>query len=144
MKLLFVCHGNICRSPMAEFVMKDLVRKAGKEHLFIIDSAAVSREEIGNGIHYGTRNILHRYHIPYTEHHARQITSIDGEEFDLILCMDASNIRYAKRILPEKYHGKIKTLMNRNIADPWYTGNFEETYRDVLEGCQHLLNELES
>ena len=129
---------------MAEFVMKDLVRKAGKEHLFIIDSAAVSREEIGNGIHYGTRNILHRYHIPYTEHYARQITPKDGEEFDLILCMDASNIRYAKRILPDKYHGKIKTLMNRNIADPWYTGNFEETYRDVLEGCQHLLNELES
>ncbi len=143
MKLLFICHGNICRSPMAEFVMKDLVRNLNKDSEYFIDSAAVSREEIGNGIHYGTRGILNKYHIPYTEHKARQLTVKDAETFDLILCMDASNIRYAQRLIPQAYHHKIRTLLNRNIADPWYTGNFEDTYSDVLEGCIKLMHELE-
>lgn len=141
-KLLFICHGNICRSPMAEFVMKDLVRKAQRSDEFVIDSAAVSREEIGNGIHYGTKEILNRYHIPYTPHYARQMTKKDADDFDLILCMDQSNIRYALRIAGNQNAHKIRTLLNRNIADPWYTGNFEETYQDVLEGCRNLLNQL--
>lgn len=142
MKLLFICHGNICRSPMAEFVMKDLVRKAQRSDEFVIDSAAVSREEIGNGIHYGTKEILNRYHIPYTSHYTRQMTKKDADDFDLILCMDQSNIRYALRIAGNQNAHKIRTLLNRNIADPWYTGNFEETYQDVLEGCRNLLNQL--
>lgn len=139
MKLLFICHGNICRSPMAEFVMKDLVQKAHCSNEFVIDSAAVSREEIGNGIHWGTKEILNKYHIPYTNHRARQITVQDAEFYDLILCMDQSNIRYALRIIGPKYAHKVKMLLDRNIADPWYTGDFEETYQDILEGCQKLL-----
>ena len=141
-KILFICHGNICRSPMAESVMTHLVTQAKRDHEFEIDSAAVSREEIGNGVHYGTKEILRKYNIPCIPHRARQITEKDAEHFDLILCMDASNIRYAQRLLSEKYHTKIKTLLNRNIADPWYTGNFEETYRDVVEGCTQLMKKL--
>lgn len=142
MKLLFICHGNICRSPMAEFVMKDLVQKAHCSNEFVIDSAAVSREEIGNGIHWGTKEILNKYHIPYTNHRARQITVQDAEFYDLILCMDQSNIRYALRIIGPKYAQKVKMLLDRNIADPWYTGDFEETYQDILEGCQKLLKNI--
>lgn len=141
-KILFICHGNICRSPMAESVMTHLVTQAKRNHEFVIDSAAVSREEIGNGVHYGTREILRKYNIPCIDHHARQLTKEDAEYFDLILCMDLSNIRYAQRLVPLKHHHKIRTLLNRNIADPWYTGNFEETYRDVLSGCTQLLKEL--
>ena len=142
-KLLFICHGNICRSPMAEFVMKDLVRKANLESDYFIDSAAVSREEIGNGIHIGTRKILEKHNIPYTHHKARQITKKDAEEFDWIICMDHSNIRYAKRLVSDIHHHKIRTLLHRDIADPWYTGNFETTFQDVFEGCTKLINELE-
>ena len=141
-KILFICHGNICRSPMAESVMTYLVKQNNRIHEFEIDSAAVSREEIGNGVHYGTKEILRKYNIPCIPHRARQITKEDAEHFDLILCMDASNIRYAQRLIPEQYHHKITTLLHRNIADPWYTGNFEETYRDVVEGCTQLLNKL--
>jgi protein-tyrosine phosphatase len=141
-KILFICHGNICRSPMAESVMTHLVTQAKRNHEFVIDSAAVSREEIGNGVHYGTREILRKYNIPCIDHHARQLTKEDAEYFDLILCMDLSNIRYAQRLVPLKHHHKIRTLLNRNIADPWYTGNFEETYRDVLSGCTQLLEKL--
>jgi protein-tyrosine phosphatase len=141
-KILFICHGNICRSPMAESVMTHLVTQAKRNHEFVIDSAAVSREEIGNGVRYGTREILRKYNIPCIDHHARQLTKEDAEYFDLILCMDLSNIRYAQRLVPLKHHHKIRTLLNRNIADPWYTGNFEETYRDVLSGCTQLLEKL--
>lgn len=141
-RLLFICHGNICRSPMAEFVMKDIVQKAGKKQDYFIDSAAVSREEIGNGIHYGTKSILKQHNIPFDAHTARQMTKLDAEQFDLILCMDASNIRYAKQIAPAHTHHKIRTLLPRNIADPWYTGNFDETYSDIQEGCQMLFEQL--
>ena len=127
---------------MAESVMTHLVTQTKRNHEFVIDSAAVSREEIGNGVHYGTREILRKYNIPCIDHHARQLTKEDAEYFDLILCMDLSNIRYAQRLIPLKHHHKIRTLLNRNIADPWYTGNFEETYRDVLSGCTQLLKEL--
>ena len=127
---------------MAEFVMKDLVQKAHCSKEFVIDSAAVSREEIGNGIHWGTKEILNKYHLPYTNHRARQITVQDAEFYDLILCMDQSNIRYALRIIGPKYAQKVKMLLDRNIADPWYTGDFEETYQDILEGCQKLLKNI--
>ena len=142
MKLLFICHGNICRSPMAEFVMKDLVQKAHCSNEFVIDSAAVSREEIGNGIHWGTKEILNKYHIPYTNHRARQITVQDAEFYDLILCMDQSNIRYALRIIGPKYAQKVKMLLDRNIADPWYTGDFESTYNDIMLGLNAFIEYL--
>ena len=141
-KLLFVCHGNICRSTMAESVMTFLVNKENQSSEFIIDSAAVSREEIGNGVHFGTREILKKHSIPCIPHRARQITKEDAEYFDLILCMDASNIRYAQCLVPQQHHRKIRLLLDRNIADPWYTGNFEDTYQDILEGCTKLLKQL--
>lgn len=141
-KLLFVCHGNICRSPMAESVMTFLTQKENRSTEFIIDSAAVSREEIGNNVHYGTRDILKKHNIPCIPHRARQMTKEDASSFDLILCMDYSNIRYAQHIVPQQHHHKIRMLLDRNIADPWYTGNFEETYQDVLEGCIQLLKQL--
>lgn len=144
-KILFVCHGNICRSPMAEFVMKDLVRKAHRENEFYIDSAATSTEEIGNGVHYGTRAKLEQVGVPVGSHHARQVTKQDYKDFDLILLMDQYNRRNIKRILPNDPEGKIQMLLDytdradKNIAAPWYTGNFDETYKDVLEGCEGLL-----
>ena len=141
-KILFICHGNICRSPMAESVMTHLVTQAKRNHEFVIDSAAVSREEIGNGVHYGTKEILKKHHVPVIPHSARQITKEDSEYFDMILCMDASNIHLAQRLVPLNHHHKIKMLLSRNIADPWYTGNFEDTYQDVVEGCTQLLHQL--
>ena len=143
-KILFVCHGNICRSPMAEFVMKDLVQKAGRED-FLICSAATSTEEIGNDIHYGTRNILHKYHIPYERREAIQITAADYHAYDWIIGMDHYNVTNIKRRLGEDAERKIRLLLeftgeNRDVADPWYTGDFETTYRDVCKGCKALMD----
>ena len=146
-KVLFICHGNICRSPMAEFVFKDMVKKAGRENEFYIDSAATSTEEIGNPMHYGTRTKLREEGIPFTDHRARQITIDDYNDWDLLICMDRNNLRNMQRILGEDTDDKMHFLLeyaglSRDIADPWYTGNFEQTYRDVVLGCRALLKVL--
>ena len=146
-RILFICHGNICRSPMAEMVMKELVRKAGVERDFYIDSAATDYDEIGNGMHRGTIQILTKNKIPFTNHRARLVTPDDYNDFDLLIIMDDENERHLKRRVGEDTDGKIHYLMeyagfNRDVADPWYTGNFEETWHDVLLGCRSLLDYL--
>ena len=146
--ILFICHGNICRSTMAEYVMKYLVKQAGVEGEFYIDSAATSTEEIGNGVHHGTRRKLAQVGIPCGDHRARQVTWADYEKFDRIIGMDHANIRNLHRMLKNDPEGKISMMLdytNRpgEVADPWYTGDFEATYCDVLEGCQGLLEELQ-
>ena len=143
-KILFVCHGNICRSPMAEFVMKELVRRAGLGNDFLIESAATSREEIGNDIHYGTRQKLIEQKIPFSRRAARQITRADYDYYDYLIAMDDENVFYMRRCWDNDPKNKIVSLLsfagkNRDIADPWYTGNFDQTYEDVLEGCSALL-----
>lgn len=146
-KILFVCHGNICRSPMAEFVMKDIVRKNGADKRFIIESAATGTEEIGNDIHYGTRRKLIEKNIPFETRQARQITKEDYDYYDFLIAMDEENIYYMNRKWNNDPDDKIKMLLEfagkkRAIADPWYTGNFDQTYDDVLEGCTALMKEL--
>lgn len=141
-KILFVCHGNICRSPMAEYVMRDLVEKEELSHLFFIDSAATSTEEIGNPVHPGTRRKLYEMGIACGDHRARQITRADLAAFDYLLGMDRANIKNMRRMLGES--PKIMQLLDfssspRDIADPWYTGDFDATFRDVKEGCLSLL-----
>lgn len=146
-KILFVCHGNICRSVMAEMVMRHLVTEAGREDEFVIDSCATSREEIGNDIYPPAKRCLSAHGVPFTRHAARQITKEDYEKFDMILCMEEYNIRNLRRVLGEELleedatlsQPKIRRLLNRDVADPWYTGDLEATYRDVLDGCQQLL-----
>ena len=147
-KILFVCHGNICRSPMAEYVMKDLVKKAGLEDQFQIASAATSREEIGNPVHHGTRRKLKEVGIPCGNHRARQMRASEYDEFDYIIGMDSWNIRNINRILgnndPDAKVSKLLDFTQRkgaDIADPWYTGNFDVTYTDVKEGCEALLED---
>ena len=135
-KILFVCLGNICRSPMAEFVFKDIVKKEGKEKKFYIESAATSTEEIGSDMHYGTKEILDRYHIPYKKHTARQLKKEDYDKFDYIIGMDSGNIGGILRIVGEDNQNKVYKLLDfanetRDIADPWYTGNFKKTYDKV-------------
>lgn len=142
MKILFVCHGNICRSPMAEFVLKDMVKKAGLEREFEIASAATSTEELGNPVHRGTQAKLRQVGIPCEKRYARQMTRGDYAEYDLIIGMDRYNMRNMQRITGGDPEGKMRMLLSRDVADPWYTGNFEDTYRDVSEGCASLLDEL--
>lgn len=144
-KILFVCHGNICRSPMAEFVLKDLVRKTGAENSFYIASAATSTEEIGNPVHPGTRKILASLGISTEGKCAIQMKKSDYEKYDYLIGMDDWNIRNMKKITGGDPEHKIKKLLEfagqkSDIADPWYTGDFESTYRDVLEGCKSLLS----
>lgn len=146
-KILFVCHGNICRSPMAEFVMKKLVSDAGLDNEFFIESAATSTEEIGNDMHHGTKSVLQKHDIPFKRRTARQITSSDYDRFDHIIIMDRYNRSNLSRIIRSDPDGKINMLLDftergGDIADPWYTGNFDETYSDVLEGCTALLEKL--
>ena len=157
-KILFVCHGNICRSPMAEFVMKDMVKKAGYRAAsardqyagsadFIIDSAATSREEIGCGVHRGTRRKLAEVGIPCGDHRARQVTKQDYEDYDLLIIMDKENLLGIRRIIPDDPEGKIHMLMEytgktRDVADPWYTGNFDVAYEDIIRGCRALLQKI--
>ena len=143
-RILFLCHGNICRSPMAEFVMKDLVKKAGRAAEFEIASAAVSTEEIGNDIYPPAKRTMTAHGIPFTRRGARQVTKSDYLHYDAIICMDRSNLRWLSRIIGEDTEGKVSLLMDhagekRDVADPWYTGDFEATYRDVLHGCEALL-----
>lgn len=142
-KIMFICLGNICRSPMAEFVMKELVRQRGEEDAFEIASCATSREEIGNDVHWGTQRKLREMKIPFTKRAAVQLTRADYEEWDYLIAMDTSNIRNIQRITCGDPEGKIHLLLeftgeNRSIADPWYTGDFDETYRDVKRGCEAL------
>ncbi|MBE6837568.1 MAG: low molecular weight phosphotyrosine protein phosphatase [Ruminococcus sp.] len=149
-KLLFVCHGNICRSPMAEFVMKDIVRKNGLSDEIYVESCATSTEEIGNDIHYGTKRKLTEKGIPFERRGARQITKKDYDNFDYVILMDSYNTRNLKRIIPDDTKNKVFKLLDfserkgEDIADPWYTGNFDETYNDVLEGCQGLFEKIKS
>ncbi len=137
-KVLFVCHGNICRSPMAEFLFKDYVKKRGKEKEFFIESAATSAEEIGNSVHYGTKKILSKLGIDCSTKRARQIRISDYDDFDYLIGMDYYNIVNLKRFFNDDKH-KIYQLLeftqeNRDIEDPWYTHNFESTYRDISRG----------
>ena len=140
-KILFVCHGNICRSPMAEYVMKDLVKKAGLDNKFHIASAAVSREEIGNPVYPPARRELSKHGIDCAGHAAHQITRAELESYDHIYYMDASNARYLRRLFGDDA-AKCRPLLDHDVADPWYTGNFTETWNDVLEGCTAILEEL--
>lgn len=146
-KVLMVCHGNICRSTMAESVFTHIVNKRGLADCFEIDSAATSREEIGNPPHYGTVTKLKRVGIPVVPHRARQMTMKDYEYYDYLIGMDSANIRNMNRIAGGDPAGKIHKLpsfagYSKDIADPWYTGNFDETYTDVLEGCEAFLDYL--
>ena len=140
-KILFVCHGNICRSPMAEFVMKDLVKKAGREKEFFIASAAVSREELGNPVYPPARRELMKHGIRCDGHAAHQITREELEGYDRIYYMDGSNARYLRRLFGEDA-AKCRPLLPRDVADPWYSGDFTRTWNDVLEGCTAILEEL--
>ena len=138
-KILFCCHGNICRSPMAEFVMKDLVKKAGMEEQFHIASAAVSREELGNPVYPPARRELAKHGISCHGHAAHQITQAEYDRYDRIYYMDRSNARYLDRMLRDT--DKCFPLLNRDVADPWYTGDFSQTWEDILEGCRKILEE---
>ena len=148
-KVLFVCHGNICRSPMAEFIFKDMVKKQNIADEFYISSAATSTEEIWNGVgnpvYPPAREELARHGISCAGKRAVQITKSDYEKYDYILGMDSWNMRNMMRILKKDSQGKVKLLLDyssnpRDIADPWYTGNFDVTYADIVEGCEGFLN----
>ena len=146
-KILFVCHGNICRSPMAEFVMKDMVKRKGIEDEFEIASAATSTEEIGNPVYPPARKKLNEEGISCSGKTARQMTRDDYAYYDYIIAMDTWNIKNINRIIGADLDHKVSLLLShagdyRDIADPWYTGNFDETWDDVLEGCTALLEKL--
>ena len=148
-KVLFVCHGNICRSTMAQSMFQDMINKRGLSDRFYIDSAATSREEIGNGPHYGTVSKLRRVGIPVVPHHARQMIRADYEKFDYLIGMDSYNISNMTRIAGGDPDNKIFQLLefagsHRSIADPWYTDNFDETYDDLTEGLNAFMKHLES
>ena len=147
LKILFVCHGNICRSPMAESYFTWLVRDQGLSDRFLIASAATRTDEIGNPPHYGTREKLAREGIPLVPHRARLLTRADGDAFDFIFGMDEENMRDMRRILgacPARVALLLgETLHPRAIADPWYTGNFDETFSDIAEGCRAFLASLQ-
>ena len=147
MKIIFLCHGNICRSPMAEFVMKKLVREAGREAEFEIDSMAVSSEEIGNPIYPPAKAKMREKAVRFGDHRAHKITPAEFAGADLVIIMDESNRRLLRRIVGEDADGgKVRLMMEfagerRDVADPWYTGDFEATYRDVDAGCRGIIRE---
>ena len=153
-KILFVCHGNICRSPMAEYVMKYLVEQAQLTDQFLIESAATSTEEIGNPIYPPALKCLQGHGIMGAQHRARQVTQTDYGHYDFLILMDKNNLRNLRRIIPNDPQGKISMLLEHvdpallggrsiEVADPWYTNDFETAYRDILLGCQSLMDELQ-
>lgn len=146
-KVLFVCLGNICRSPMAEFVLKDMVSKRGLQDNFLIESAATSNEEVGNPVHHGTRKKLASVGISVDGKYLRQLKKEDYEKYDYILGMEEYNIKNILKIVGEDREGKVCRLLDfsdnpRDIADPWYTHNFDVTYDDIVEGCEAFLQRL--
>lgn len=146
-RILFVCHGNICRSPMAEFIMKDLVAKRGVADRFYIESCATSREEIGNSVYPPAKTKLAEHNISCAGKTARQITKKDYEEFDYIIAMDRNNLRNLVPFVGEDPENKVSLMMsyagkNKDVADPWYTGDFEATWQDISLACNALLEQL--
>jgi len=146
-RIVFICHGNICRSPMAEFVLKDMVEKLGIADEFFIESRATSTEEIGNGVHRGTRQKLAQFGISTAGKTAIQLKKSDYEKYDYLICMDRANVLNTFRIIGTDDEAKVYKLLSfagekGDIADPWYTGNFDETYDDVLRGCEGFLKKL--
>ena len=138
-KILFLCHGNICRSPMGEYVLKDMVKKAGLEHKFQIASAAVSREEVGNPVYPPARREMAKHGIRCDGHVAHQITQKEYDYYDRIYYMDSSNARWLDRMLKDT--SKCFPLLPRDVADPWWTGNFTATWNDIVEGCERIMEE---
>ena len=141
-KILFCCHGNICRSPMGEYVLRDMVKKAGMADRFEIASAAVSTEELGNPVYPPARRELKCHGIDCAGHRARQITRRDLDYYDRILYMDRRNERWLNRMFPGQWQEKCRPLLDRDVADPWYTGDFTATWEDICEGCRKLMEEL--
>ncbi len=146
-KIMFVCHGNICRSPMAEFVFLDMIKKRNLSSMISVASCATSTEAIGCDIHHGTRRMLDKYNVGYPRRKAVQLKASDYAEYDLFVGMDSANIRNMYRIFGSDPKSKIVRLLDLtdrggDVADPWYTGDFETTYRDVAEGCEALINYL--
>ena len=142
--IIFVCHGNICRSPMAEFVLKDLAARAGMGASFLIESAAMTAEEIGNDMYPPVRRLLREKGIPFTPRRARRFTESDYDRADLVIAMDGENLRHLRRLLGADRDSKIYLLLEyagerRDVADPWFTDDYETTYRDVRRGCEGLL-----
>ncbi|MFQ8688040.1 MAG: low molecular weight protein-tyrosine-phosphatase [Lachnospirales bacterium] len=145
-KVLFICHGNICRSPMAEFVLKAMVKEKGIEENFVINSSATSYEEIGNPVHRGTRKKLEEMGIHCDDHRAIRLTKEDYNYYDYIIAMDSNNLKNIDRIIGSDIDNKVYLLLDftsrkgQSIADPWYTGNFDVTYDDIEEGCLGFLD----
>ena len=146
-RIMFVCHGNICRSPMAEIIFRDMVRKVGREAEFLIASRATSTEELGNPVYPPARAELAKHGLSSEGKFAVQLKASDYDDFDLFIGMDSANIRNMHRIFGKDPDGKIKKLMDLterggDVADPWYTGSFDVTYRDVYDGCKALLEQI--